>query len=121
MASISFPYDLATVRAGNFNAGYADNVSRTTFESRKTEQKQITSRPGRVFRATIDVPDANRRAFEDWAELNAHRLFNFRIPGEASDRELRVQGGVGGVNLVRAEDRMNGLPYWTTTVVLESA
>ena len=136
MADVTWPYNLAQILIDAAELGFDDNVRRTEMESGLIEQKRKDPDPQFVRTMTIRVLHDDYEEFRDWLADHAHKRINFQdaFQGSALMREVRIRGGAGAVQLVRANDFALGsargpggevLPtpkaarYWTGQVTFE--
>ena len=128
MANINWPDNLALIPVEGWTDNDEPNVRRTPFEDGAIAQAEITSVPWRVRQFEVWVYEDDVPSFRAWLRLNGSKLFNFNDPeGEDSDgnplftqREARLRGGAGSVQLQRVADRrLNGRRYRSGQIEIE--
>ena len=119
MASVDWPWDLATIRLRDYAIGRDTNVGRTSFETGAVEQKRKHTRVMGTREFQVDVKLSNVVAFETFLDDHAGEFFNFKDFHDKVTREMRIRGGAAGIRLVMAEDRLDGERYMSSPVFLE--
>ena len=120
MASLDFPWNLATVLLEDFGLGREPDTRRTPFEDGAIAQHTFTTRSFKLRTVKLAVKFPNLAAFNSWLETNGNSIFNFTDLEDQVSREVKIRGGAGAVNLRYEHNRrLEGERYFTATVELE--
>ena len=128
MATVDWPWNLATIRLADYAIVGGPPVRRTPFESGISRQARVANRAMKERTFQIDVKESNLVAFRAWLSANAHAAFNYRDfedgEGEALDadatRDCTIVGGARAVELKHVEgQRLDGERFWRADVTLE--
>ena len=129
MASVDWPWDLCSIRIGNYTLDDDENVRRTAFESGSISQKRVATRTMRTREFDVMVKVSNVDDFRDFIRDHGNDFFNFADwesaqvePGMDLDpvttRDARIRGGRIPLRLVEG-DLLDGERYFTGRAVLE--
>ena len=109
----------ALIYADGYGVAQDSDVSRTPWDDGLIRQERRYSAALTVRRITADLADDDDLVrFRVWAEENAHQWFAWADPEDGVAREVRVRGGVGGIEyqaVVTADLRRR----WELTCELE--
>ena len=77
MASVDWPWDLCSIRIGNYTLDDDENVRRTAFESGSISQKRVATRTKRTREFDVMVKVSNVDDFRGFIRDHGNDFFNF--------------------------------------------
>ncbi len=91
--------DYAKIEADSYRVAYGTHVLRTGFDDGFVRQERLAGQPLvlRHLHAMLDGDQA-MNDFRTWAETYAHSWFAFIDPEDGIARQVRVRGGLGGMD-----------------------
>ena len=120
MAAIDWPWNLVTIQFEDYGLGTDSDVRRTDFEDGAVGQVQKQSRALDVRRVNLIVKLSDVAAFRSYLRMHGNKWFNFRDFEDGADRECRIRGGRGAVELRGASGRrFEGERYMRASAELE--
>ena len=122
MASIDWPWGLASIEAQGYTYRHDTISRRTELEDGAIAQKRFVSRGFHIRRFNVLVKHSKLDDFLDWIETNGNTFFNFRdLRDPTISREVRIRGDAAAVAMVfdSTSERLDGERFWRGGIELE--
>ena len=120
MATITFPYNLATVLFGGYERLPDSDVDRTPFDDGSIRQAITRTRVFEVRRFNFVVMVTDKAALDTWLRVNNNQWFNFDDVEDGVTRDVRIRGGRAAVRMVAVDGELwMGEEYFRGEMELE--